>query len=255
MSLLTTLLYPPRCVSCRAFLPWREAIRDASQAFCSHCREKWDAAGEVRCGVCGLSVYACECLTEEMQHARIAAHRKLFYYEPNRDKLPQNRILYAIKHSAHARAERFLAQELYSRHGEALTAYPQPVLCYVPRGVRSNRRYGTDQAERIAKALSQISGIPCVKALRRTRGASAPQKTLSPEGRIASAKKSFRLTKKATLLAGRTVLLVDDTVTTGASMAACARLLRRAGATRVVALSVGSDTFNARLCFPKAQKK
>ncbi len=255
MSLLSTLLYPPRCVSCRVRLPWREALQDGAQTFCSKCQVLWDAAGEVRCGVCGLPVCSCECLTEELQKARIAMHRKLFYYDPNRENSPQSRILFAMKHGANARAEAFLAQELFRRHGELFSNIANPVLCYVPRRKEAKRQNGTDQAERITAALSRVSKIPSVRALQRARGKRAPQKTLSIDGRIAAAKKSFCLTRKAREVSGRTIILIDDTVTSGASMAACARLLRRSGANKVIALSVASDTYNARLCFPKAQKK
>ena len=116
-------------------------------------------------------------------------------------------------------------------------------LTFLPRGNAAKLEYGVDQAEELARALSVLSGIPLKKLIMRRRGKNKQQKKLSFDERIRNANASFRLARRAEL-SGKTVFLVDDIVTTGAGMAACTRLLRKAGAKNVYCLAAASDDAN-----------
>lgn len=87
---------------------------------------------------------------------------------------------------------------------------------------------GFDQAALIAQVLARQCDWPFLPLLRRHR-ATPPQASLSPSQRWKNVRDAFSLTQP-TLLRGCPVVLVDDIRTTGASLRACARLLRRAGA-------------------------
>ena len=71
-------------------------------------------------------------------------------------------------------------------------------------------------------------------------GGGRAQKRLNFQKRLQNAKKSYRICEDADV-EGKTVLLVDDIVTSGASMAVGARLLRRAGAAMVVCVALATD--------------
>ncbi len=74
-----------------------------------------------------------------------------------------------------------------------------------------------------------------LRRVRRTR----PQIGLSEDQRRANVRRAFRLTPSAeAAVAGRNVLLIDDVITTGATVNACARVLKRAGAKRVDVLAL-----------------
>jgi ComF family protein len=75
-----------------------------------------------------------------------------------------------------------------------------------------------------------------IPALRRTRS-SPPQSTLPAAARAANVAGAFAV-RDASLVAGRAVVLVDDVVTTGSTLAACARALLSAGATRVLGVAI-----------------
>lgn len=95
-----------------------------------------------------------------------------------------------------------------------------------------------NQAALLARHLSVVSGVPAaMEGLRRTR-ATISQVNLTRAERRANVAGAFRVPKAAEgLVSGRRVLLVDDVFTTGATLDACARALRRAGAAHVDALT------------------
>ena len=92
---------------------------------------------------------------------------------------------------------------------------------------------GFNQSEALARCLARELKVPCepfrMRCVRRT----AAQKTLSAPSRRANVRDAFRAAAGRGL-AGKTVLLVDDVLTTGATADEAARVLRRAGAARIV---------------------
>ncbi len=117
----------------------------------------------------------------------------------------------------------------------------------VPVPLHWRRRWsrGFNQAERIARPLARALGVPCLPVLRRCR-ATRPQVGLPRSERLANPRGAFaprRLVAGAGApaggrgLAGRCVLLVDDVVTSGATIGAAAEVLLAAGAERVAGVA------------------
>jgi ComF family protein len=105
----------------------------------------------------------------------------------------------------------------------------------VPLHWRRRWRRGFNQCELLAREVSRRTGIPVAKALRRPR-ASKAQAGLTLAARRHNVKMgSFSV---AADVAGQSVLLVDDVLTTGSTAAACALALKRAGALRVSVITV-----------------
>jgi ComF family protein len=97
-------------------------------------------------------------------------------------------------------------------------------------------RRGFNQAELLAHALSARTALPVLPLLRRTRMARV-QAGLAGTERRRNAAHSLACDRGGSL-AGKRILLVDDVLTTGATATACARLLKRAGASYVAVLTV-----------------
>jgi ComF family protein len=108
----------------------------------------------------------------------------------------------------------------------------------VPVPLHWSRRFsrGFNQAELLASELSERTGIPVAFALRRRRRTDS-QSRLTASQRRRNMAGSIRL-RRLRNVAGLRILLVDDVLTTGATMNACAAALKRAGAARVTVLTV-----------------
>jgi ComF family protein len=108
----------------------------------------------------------------------------------------------------------------------------------VPVPLHWRRRWwrGFNQAELLARAVARRRGIPVCGALRR-RVSTRSQAGLTHRGRRMNVASAFRVANREAV-EGKRLLLVDDVMTTGSTATACARALKRAGARRVVVLTV-----------------
>ncbi len=99
---------------------------------------------------------------------------------------------------------------------------------------------GFNQAELIAAHLSQLSGVPVRMGWLRRRFYRRPQVGLGQSERMQNVRDAFEVVQPS-FVRGRAVWLLDDVFTTGSTLDACARALKQAGASRVVALAVARD--------------
>jgi ComF family protein len=146
-----------------------------------------------------------------------------------------------------------LAPPLAARAAAFLAARPAKlpaadVIIPVPLAPLRRLRRGYNQSAEIARALSGHLGTPWAAHALRRRGGGPPQARVSAGLRAANVRGRFRAAGGARL-GGRSVLLVDDVWTTGATVRECSRALRAAGAARIVVftLSRAVDDFDAGL--------
>ena len=115
------------------------------------------------------------------------------------------------------------------------------LLVPVPVHETRRRERGYDQAELLARAAAAGLGLPMIPALARIR-ATTPQYRLDRRRRAVNVADAFAVrTGAAGAVRGRTVILVDDVVTTGATLAASAHALLAAGAIAVAAVTVAHE--------------
>ena len=234
-------VYVQKCGGCGEILP--DARK--SEAFCSSCQLRWMVAKTENCAQCFRPVVECTCMPKGLSSAGALCLRKLIFYRAERGEQPQNKIVYHLKRNANRRMAHFLAEELKSAAMGELAVLGKEnlgedcVIVSVPRGRAARNRYGFDQAELMARALGERLQIPYLRVLRRRIGGKE-QKKLSRDRRFRNVCHLFCL-KNADEVRGKCVLLFDDVVTTGASMAACVTLLRKAGACAVICLCIAQD--------------
>ena len=173
--------------------------------------------------------------------------RKLFFYHPEGDTSPQNRLIYFLKHNRSRRVSDFVARELYGELQKEIATLGisdnanELMLVNLPRGRKALALEGFDQSAELCKAISRISNIPYVPLIKRRRGGKE-QKSLSLTERRKNVKRLMqRNDKYAQMASGRYVILVDDIVTTGASMSVCLPILRKMGVRGVICLSLAVD--------------
>lgn len=146
-------------------------------------------------------------------------------------------VLHALKYDG----RRSLARPLAARIAEAGADVLRGASAIVPVPLHHRRRRarGFNQAALLAGHLAAPLGLPVVAALRRVR-ATAPQAELTAAARARNVRDAFapaRWPWARPSRCGSVVVLVDDVETTGATLEACARVLREAGVAEVRALT------------------
>jgi predicted amidophosphoribosyltransferase len=114
--------------------------------------------------------------------------------------------------------------------------WPERTIVPVPPRPGKTKALGWDQVEEIVRIL-EARGFPVARSL--VRGHSSEQKILGRWERRSNAVSAYSL--KPGTVPPKLPLLLDDVVTTCATLEACARALKEGGATSVVALAIAAD--------------
>ena len=225
------VFFPPLCMSCRkrvsephalCALCWT-AISFIEGAVCVRCGTPFEAdpGSEAICGAC---------------------HAKPHYFDRARslckyDDASKGLIL-GLKHGDRLDHVPGLSRWLARAGGELLAAADMIVPVPLHRSRLWKRRY--NQAAILAKHLSRISGKPHRPlVLVRTRHTPSQGEMPSAKARRRNVLSAFKVpSDRIAELNGRNILLIDDVLTTGATLDACARVVKRAGAARVDVLTV-----------------
>ena len=144
---------------------------------------------------------------------------------------PARALVHALKFRGALGLAGMMAAQVAANAPPGLLA-PACVLVPVPAHPLRLRPRGVDHAGTLATALAARTGLPVVRCLVR-RGAPARQLGAARDERLAGGRLAIRVRGAAPTDA----VLVDDVHTTGATLDACARALRQAGASRVRAVA------------------
>lgn len=218
---LLDLVFPPCCAGCGAEL--------ATGVLCERCAPHVERIASPRCPRCGIPFegagadHLCSrCILEPPRFASAVAAFE--FAGPLADGLR------ALKYGP--RAERI--EPLARLWREACPALPAvEVAVPVPLHPAKLRARGFNQTVQMALPLLRARGLrlDCGALVRRRPGDS--QASLTLRERREAPRGAFAATARATRLAGRRVLLLDDVMTTGATANECARVLLAAGAAEV----------------------
>jgi ComF family protein len=146
-------------------------------------------------------------------------------------------VLHALKYAGRRRAAGRLAEALLEEAAVRSLVATSDVLVPVPLSPRRLRERGFNQSALLAHEIARRAGkATCLDALVR-RFDTVPQAGLSAAARRKNVRDAFAVRRRGSV-SGRTVVLVDDVLTTGATALACARRLEEAGAREVRLLTV-----------------
>ncbi len=212
----------PTCVCCKRRLTINES------ALCKECLAKREGLKYHSCSRCGKKLDACLCSNEYLENHYIKKLVKVFRYEQRDDRLPLNSLIYSLKRDNRNDVLDFCADELTRSIRIAFPNVSYFIITNVPRSKKSIVKYGIDHGALLAKAIADRLGARYENIL--ISNVKTEQKKLHGDIRKINAKFAVR---KDINLDGKTVLIVDDIVTTGASMGAAAMLLHGQGAKRI----------------------
>lgn len=242
MKLLDSIMFyisVPTCVGCGERL-----LRD-ERVLCKACREKYDNTLMRNCSRCAKRLCECSCTNDHLDAHYVHRMIKVYRYIVTEDVLPANNLIYCLKRDNRKDVIDFISDELSNAIKASVKNPESYVFTSVPRRRRSIVKYGMDHAEVLAKATAKKLGATYMKTLI-SRAKSAQKKSKSPLERMQNA--NFKLIKESLDLEKKNVILIDDIVTTGASMGNCAMLLKSAGAGRIIGAAIAiayKDSYTA----------
>ena len=209
---------PARCAGCGA-------IVDQPHTFCAEC---WTSIEFIRggCECCGLPLAGTDaelCAACLAKPPRIQRSRAAVTY----DEITRG-LAIRLKYGRKVGLAKTMAHYMAPLLGDLP---PDSHLVPVPLHRRRLWQRGFNQAGLLALELSKRSGLPVHHALVRAK-MTAPLKGMSRQQRRRTVAGAFQMRDGANFR-GRTVVLVDDVLTTGSTAESCARALLRAGAERV----------------------
>lgn len=213
----------PFCVHCKTRLVFGASV------FCPDCLLRYRNVKLRNCSRCAKVLSKCACTNDYLDTHLVHKLIKIVRYVSSIEDLPQNRLIFSLKRENREDVAKFCAEELAAAICASVENLSDFVIAYVPRRARARRKYGVDQARILAEHIGKLLSVPVVHALRSR--ARVPQKKLNARQRRENA--VFRARRDADL-SGKRVLLVDDIVTTGATMGSAAFALRGIGAKEIV---------------------
>lgn len=234
------LLYPPRCAACavRLSAPAREDFCEACTVrlepvlppCCQRCSEPFPGLipGPFSCPNCTGLDYAFDYAITSWQSTgplREAIHRYKY-----------GKFLHLRLPLAHKLIDTFNDPRFPASASPAAGAAPW-ILVPVPLHARRFRERRFNQSAELARTVGRLSGIPCHDLLHRTRYTTA-QAALNRQQRLKNLAGAFTLKPGTCLPPHSGIFLIDDVFTTGSTAHECALTLKRAGASRVVVLTV-----------------
>ncbi len=234
------LIAGEKCIACG------EMNTRGQGLMCRECEDDLKRSHLLICPDCNRYARDCLCSSRIMQNSNLDILIKYAFYDAELRDSALNRIIKRLKRIpdrlAFAYFAAILSQPLSSLAAARSFTKENTVIAHIPRSRRMIAADGHDQAEMLAAAIAKRSEFRHAALLRRLRHGKQ-QKYLHVHERIENVKGMFGVAKRCDI-AGKNVVLVDDLVTTGATVSEAARILYEAGAAYV-----------ACICIAKSDKK
>ena len=218
----------PKCVCCK------EPLDYGQKAFCPECSAKFEEIKSRNCSRCAKKLCECSCSNEYLEGHFIRRVIKSFRYIIRDEINPANALVFSLKKDNRRDVLQLAAREMADAIRCSVKNPEEYIFTNIPRRKSEIISKGYDQAAVLAEAVAKEIGAEYILFLK-SKSKSA-QKSLEHEERLKNA--DFSIIKD-TDLTGRSVIIVDDVITTGASMGTAASLIRSLGAKNIVGAALG----------------
>lgn len=231
-KLILDLLFPPRCAVCEEVVP-------IGTALCSECTERLrQRFADIKlCSRCGKTAKSCVC------GYGLCFKGCVTVFEYSRDTT--DKLFKVLKTDAESKISDKLAELMAEKFAQSdLSKLKFDFITNVPASSKTLEQKGFDHAALLAQKLSAIVGIPyCVPPIIR-KDDSEIQHKLKGSQRRQNAEKSY-CAKNDDSIYGR-VLLVDDIITTGATLNICGKLLLSLGAKEIYCITAATTLLSGK---------
>ena len=242
-------ILPPRCLACGAQIAEQGAL-------CAGCWSDVRFIAGTVCGYCGIpldapleepsddgvdrSEFLCEHCTDQPPVYETAR-------APLRYEATARRLILSYKHRDRIEGARAFAAWMAGCAGEMLSR--DPLLVPVPLHRWRLLGRGYNQSALLAGHIGRLTGLRCLTRVLTKRKGTASQQGLSANARRENITAGlFSVTRSgARLLRGRNIVLIDDVLTTGATVNACAEVLLSSKAERVDVLTLARVVRDGRM--------
>lgn len=213
--LLLDHIYPNTCIACKQFVGYRE------QSICSSCWNRFEEIPKQNK------------VNELAVNDGIDSAFSMWSFNHGFDN-----VIHTLKYSDMAK----LGNELGARLGKNISIkdfQSVDTITAVPLHRVKYRDRGYNQAEWIARGLASIWKIPFDKTILKRIRFTISQTTLNKEKRQANMANAFSVEKDVT---HKSILIIDDVLTTGSTTSSCAQVLKKAGACHVHVLTLSAPS-------------
>lgn len=223
---------------------WRRLLDLISPRLCVICGNRLSVTEEVLCSKCNFHLprtnYHGNAYKNEMAKlfwGQISIERAsaLYYYEAHAESA---HIIYELKYRNHPEIGevmgRMMAKEIMAAHFfDGIDG-----IVTVPLAKKRERQRGYNQSVEIARGISEVTGLPILDKVIRRNVFKDSQTSMGRWERNENVENVFELTD-AKAVSGKHLLVVDDVVTTGATVIACSQQLMKGGNVRISVLALG----------------
>lgn len=211
-----TAIFPKKCIYCGEII-------DDGEFLCDSCYEAvTEIDGSKRCLSCGTEKKNCDCKRYVFHFAGCVA--------PFENDGIVRKIAYSFKFRRKFYYGEFFSQRMALCVKNELRDVKFDGVCCVPMALNKRLKRGYNQCEILARQISEILGLPYIENALTCRKSARSQHELTKEERFRNVRGLYRYRCRND---GKTLLLVDDIKTTGATLDECARQLLFSGAYRV----------------------
>ncbi len=222
----------PKCVACKNKLDYGE------KGLCKACRDIYLEHKKRNCPHCSKVLSECSCTYDCLKSNGIKNLIKVFRYSKTEQSIPSNYLIYSLKQDNRADVLSLLSDELSNAIKNSFCIKKDEyVITNVPRRRKAIVTFGYDHAKELALSISKKLGIEYVELLK----SKSKKSQKSVYGRERKENAQFDYKRKDTAsLKGKNIILVDDIVTTGASMTNCAALIKKLKPRRIIGACLGT---------------
>jgi ComF family protein len=238
LDLLVDWLYPPRCRGCGSRIQGRDA-----ECFCPACWREIQLITHPLCHVCGRPFpdaagadHLCGgCLSRPPEFTQARAWA--CYPREEAAEHPLRQVIQRFKYGRKVSLGKPLGRVLAQGCRLWLEQWKVDVLIPVPLHPKRLRWRGFNQCVLLGRELSRVFDLPLDPFLLKRKVETPPQTQLSEEERRKNVRGAFFVNPDKSVET-RSVLLLDDVYTSGATVNECSRCLKKAGATEVYVLTL-----------------